>query len=79
MPDPLGSLPAQLTRTEVEAVIAGRGFTALVGAVLSIMLVTVLVAIAALTSKTMLAWLVMAAPLPRLVLGLTVKVTKPVP
>src|ERR1039458_6825190 len=79
MPEPEGSLPVQATLMLVEVVVAGRGVMALVSEDESSVLVTVLVAMAALTSKTMLAWLVMAVPSARPVLGLTVKVTEPEP
>src|ERR1039458_4916890 len=79
MPEPEGSLPVQATLMLVEVVVAGRGVMALVSEDESSVLVTVLVAMAALTSKTILAWLVMVVALARPVLGLTVKVTEPEP
>jgi hypothetical protein len=43
MPKPAGSLPDQLTGIEVEEVVVGNESTVLIGAVVSIVLITVLV------------------------------------
>src|ERR1035441_101014 len=79
MPAPPVSLPDQLMVNVVVVVTPGNGFTLLMGYTESIVLVTVLVAMAAFTSKTMDALLVMDAPLARPVFGFTLKVTYPMP
>jgi hypothetical protein len=82
IPEPPGSVPDQLTGKEslaVAMVVAGRSATALLTVELSIVSVTVLVRIGAFTSETMLAWLVMAVPLPRPDLGFTGKTSEPTP
>src|ERR1035437_3247341 len=79
MPEPLASLPVQLTLSAVAVVVAGIGLIELVMDEVSSVLVTVFGAMAALTSKTILAWLVMVVALARPALGLTVKVTEPEP
>src|ERR1035441_9028340 len=79
MPAPPVSLPDQLMVNVVVVVTPGNGFTLLMGYTESIVLVTVLVTMAAFTSKTMEALLVMDAPLARPVFGFTLKVTYPMP
>src|SRR5665213_1987292 len=79
MPEPLGSLPLQLTVNVVIVCVAGSALTALLGYTESIVLVTMFVLMAALRSKTIEAWLEMGVPFARPLFGLTVKVTKPSP
>ena len=68
-------MPLQLTGNEAVVVVDGSAVTLLVGYTETMVLVTLLVPMAALASKTMLAWLLMVAPFARPWFGITLKVT----
>ena len=72
MPGPAPSLPDQVTVKLGEVVVEGSAATVLVGGLASMVLVICGVAIAALVSKTMLAWAFSVAPVARPALGWTV-------
>ena len=79
MPEPLASLPDQLTVKLGVVSVAGSAVTLLVGTAVSMVLRAVFVAMGALMSKTTEACWLILVPVVRLDLGSTVYWTKPSP